>query len=169
MLILSTERLNLRTVNADDAPFYLELVNDPSWIANIGDRGIRTVEAARTALLEGPVAMHLRLGYSLYLVERRSDGAPLGLCGLLKRDFLPGTDIGYALAPRYWGHGYAREAAGAVLAYARDTLKLPCLVAITDPDNQVSIALLGKLGLQFVERKQLPGYDGDSNVYRLDF
>jgi RimJ/RimL family protein N-acetyltransferase len=112
---------------------------------------------------------HLRLGYSLYLVERRSDGAPLGLCGLLKRDFLPGADIGYALAPRYWGHGYAREAASAVLAYARDTLKLPCLLAITHPDNQASISLLEKLGLEFLERKQLPGYDGDSNVYCLAF
>lgn len=169
MLILSTERLNLRTVNAGDAPFYLELVNDPAWIANIGDRGIRTVEAARTALLEGPVAMHLRLGYSLYLVERRSDGAPVGLCGLLKRDFLEYTDIGYALAAGYRGQGYAREAAGAVLAYARDTLQLPGLMAITHPDNQVSIGLLEKLGWQYVERKQLPGYDGDSNVYRLEF
>jgi RimJ/RimL family protein N-acetyltransferase len=169
MLILSTERLNLRTVHADDAPFYLELVNDPSWIANIGDRGIRTVEAARTALLEGPVAAHLRLGYSLYLVERRGDGARLGLCGLIKRDFLPGADIGYALAPRYWGHGYAREAASAVLAYARDTLQMPSLLAITHPDNQASIALLEKLGLAFVERKQLPGYDGDSNLYSIAF
>jgi RimJ/RimL family protein N-acetyltransferase len=169
MLILSTERLNLRTVNADDAPFYLELVNEPSWIANIGDRGIHTVEAARAALLEGPVAAHMRLGYSLYLVERRSDGAPMGLCGLLKRDFLPGVDIGYALAPRYWGNGYAYEAAAAVMAQARDVLKQPRLLAITHPDNRTSIALLAKLGLQFVERKQLPGYDGDSNVYAVEF
>lgn len=169
MQILSTERLNLRTVNADDAPFYLELVNDPAWIANIGDRGIRTVEAARSALLEGPVAMHLRLGYSLYLVERRSDGAPIGLCGLLKRDFLEYTDIGYALAANYRNQGYAREAAAGVLAYARDTLNLPGLMAITHPENQASITLLEKLGWQFVERKQLPGYDGDSNVYRQEF
>ena len=169
MLILSTERLNLRTVNADDAQFYLELVNDPSWIANIGDRGLHTVEAARAALLEGPVAAQLRLGYSLYMVERRSDGAPMGMCGLLKRDFLPGIDIGYALMPRYWGHGYALEAATAVLAQARDVLKQPCLLAITHPDNQASIALLGKLGLQFVERTRLPGYSGDSNVYRIEF
>ncbi len=169
MLILFTERLNLRTVNADDAPFYLELVNDPSWIANIGNRNLHTVEAARAALLDGPVAAQMRLGYSLYLVERRSDGAPLGLCGLLKRDFLPGVDIGYALAPRYWGHGYAYEAAAAVMAQARDVFRQPCLLAITHPDNRASIALLEKLGLQFVERKQLPGYDGDSNVYCKEF
>lgn len=169
MLILTTERLNLRTVNADDAQFYLELVNEPSWIAYIGDRGLHSVEAARMALLDGPVAMQLRLGFSLYLVERRSDGVPMGLCGLLKRDFLPGLDIGYALASRYWGNGYAYEAAAAVMAQARDQLKEPRLLAITHPDNGPSIALLEKLGMRFVERKQLPGYHGDSNVYRLEF
>lgn len=169
MLILSTERLNLRTVHAGDAPFYLELVNDPSWITHIGDRGIRTVEAARMAILEGPVAAQLRLGYSLYVVERRSDGAAMGLCGLLKRDFLPDTDIGYALAPSYWGCGYAYEAAAAVLGHARDTLKLPALMAITSPANTASNGLLAKLGLQFMERKSLPGYNDESNVYRLSF
>jgi RimJ/RimL family protein N-acetyltransferase len=169
MLILSTERLDLRTVNADDAQFYLELVNDPSWIANIGDRGIRTLDAARMAILEGPVAAQLRLGYSLYMVERRSDGARMGLCGLLKRDFLPDTDIGYALAPRYWGHGYAYEAAAAAVAYARDALRLRALMAITSPANTASNGLLEKLGLQFIERRSLPGYADDSNVYRLAF
>jgi RimJ/RimL family protein N-acetyltransferase len=169
MLILATERLHLRTVNADDAQFYLELVNDPSWIANIGDRGIRTVEAARAAILEGPVAAQLRLGYSLYMVERGSDGARMGLCGLLKRDFLPDTDIGYALAPRYWGHGYAYEAAAAVLGHARDSLKLPALMAITSPANTASNGLLEKLGLRFIERRSLPGYNEESNVYRIAF
>ena len=47
MLIIETERLQLRTVSPDDAPFYLELVNEPSWIRFIGDRGIRTLDAAR--------------------------------------------------------------------------------------------------------------------------
>jgi RimJ/RimL family protein N-acetyltransferase len=167
MLILETERLQLRTVSPDDAPFYLELVNEPSWIRFIGDRGIRTLDAARAAILDGPVAMYERLGYSLYLVQRRSDGAPLGMCGLIKRDVLPETDIGYAISPRYWGQGYAYEAAAAVVAHARGPLGLAALMAITSPDNAASIQLLGKLGMQFVERTRLQGWDGASNVYRL--
>jgi RimJ/RimL family protein N-acetyltransferase len=167
MLILETERLQLRTVSPDDAPFYLELVNEPSWIRFIGDRGIRTLDAARAAILDGPVAMYERLGYSLYLVQRRSDGAPLGMCGLIKRDVLPETDIGYAISPRYWGQGYAYEAAAAVVAHARGPLGLAGLMAITSPDNAASIQLLGKLGMQFVERTRLQGWDGPSNVYRL--
>lgn len=169
MLIIQTERLHLRTVSPDDAPFYLELVNDPSWIRFIGDRGIRTVDAARAAILDGPVAMYERLGYSLYLVQRRSDGAAMGMCGLIKRDVLPDTDIGYAISPRYWGQGYAYEAAAAVVAHARGPLGLPRLMAITSPDNDASIQLLGKLGMRFVERIHLEGWHEDSNLYRLDF
>jgi RimJ/RimL family protein N-acetyltransferase len=169
MLVLSTERLNLRTVEAGDAPFYLELVNDPSWIANIGDRGIRTLDGARTAIEEGPMAMQARLGYSLYVVERRSDGAAMGLCGLIKRDILPDTDIGYAISPAYWGHGYAYEAAAAVVQHARGALGLPRLLAITSPGNLASNALLRKLGLLLVEQVKLEGWDEDSNLYRLEF
>jgi RimJ/RimL family protein N-acetyltransferase len=169
MLVLSTERLNLRTVEAGDAPFYLELVNDPSWIANIGDRGIRMLDGARTAIEEGPMAMQARLGYSLYVVERRSDGAAMGLCGLIKRDILPDTDIGYAISPAYWGHGYAYEAAAAVVQHARGALGLPRLLAITSPGNLASNALLRKLGLSLVEQVKLEGWDEDSNLYRLEF
>lgn len=169
MLIIETERLQLRTVSPADAPFYLELVNEPSWIRFIGDRGIRTLDAARAAILDGPVAMYERLGYSLYLVQRRSDGAPIGMCGLIKRDVLPDTDIGYAMSPRYWGQGYAYEAAAAVVAHARGALGLPRLMAITAPDNDASIQLLGKLGMRFIERTRLDGWEEPSNVYRLDF
>lgn len=169
MLILQTERLNLRTITPDDAPFYLELVNDPSWIRYIGDRGLRTLDAARSAIVDGPMAMFDKLGYSLYVVERRADGRAMGMCGLIKRDILPDTDIGYALAPAYWGQGYAHEAAAAVVGLARGPLGLPRVMAITSPDNTASQQLLSKLGMAFVERTRLEGWTGDSNVYRMQF
>ena len=99
MDILETERLRLRTLALDDAPFYLEVVNDPAFIEYIGDRGIRTLDAARKAIAEGPVAMQAALGHSLCLVELKQDGAPIGMCGLIKRDTLPEVDIGYAFLP----------------------------------------------------------------------
>ncbi|MES2261525.1 MAG: GNAT family N-acetyltransferase [Pseudomonadota bacterium] len=169
MRILSTERLHLRTLDAADAPFYLKLVNDPGWLRHIGDKGIRTLDGARNAILEGPCAMQREHGFSLYLVVRRDDGTPMGLCGLLKRDSLPGVDIGYAIAPRFRGHGYTHEAACAVLAHARDTLRLPRLFAITGPDNLASNHLLQKLGLQFIEETVLAGSERPSNVYRIEF
>lgn len=169
MKILTTARLSLRTLETDDAAFYLELINDPSWLANIGDKGIRTLEGARANLLAGPMQMQRRLGYSLYLVERKEDGAPLGLCGLIRRDSLPDTDIGYAIAPRYWGHGYAYEAAAAVVAYARDVLRLGRLLGITNPDNAASNALLKKLGLRFQELAYLTPEDRGTNLYCVEF
>lgn len=169
MIVLATPRLRLRTLDAGDAPFYLALVNEPSWLRHIGDKNIHTVAAARAAIEQGPVDMQRRLGHSLYLVERKDDGAPLGLCGLIKRDSLPGVDIGYALRPAYWGHGYAFEAASAVLAHARDTLRLPALLGITGPDNVASNALLRKLGLRFDHYAEPPPARLPTNVYRLDF
>lgn len=168
MLILQTERLNLRTITPDDAPFYLELVNDPSWIRYIGDRGLRTLEAARTAIVDGPMAMFDKLGYSLYVVERRADGRAMGMCGLIKRDVLPDTDIGYAISPQFWGHGYAHEAAAAVVAHARGPLALPRLLAITSPDNAASQKLLLKLGMGFVKSIRLEGWAVESNLYSIE-
>jgi RimJ/RimL family protein N-acetyltransferase len=169
MKILDTERLVLRTLDTADAPFYLELVNEPSWLEHIGDKGIRTLEEARANILSGPMQMQLRLGYSLYLVERRDDGVPLGLCGLIRRDTLPDTDIGYALSPRYWGHGYAYEGAVAVAGMARTRLGMRRLFGITNPANSVSIALLHKLGMTFRYRAPLTPGAADTNVYCVEF
>ena len=165
MKILETQRLTLRTINADDDLFYYELVNDPTWLEYIGDKGIRTVAEARNAILEGPCLMQQRLGHSLYVMERKSDGAPLGLCGLIKRDSIPEVDIGYAIRPAYFGHGYTYEAAAAVVAYARDVLGMRRLMGLTNPGNTASINLLAKLGLTFVEHKVLPPDGRPTNIY----
>jgi RimJ/RimL family protein N-acetyltransferase len=168
MLILTTERLSLRTLETDDAAFYLTLVNDPSWLANIGQRNIHTLDAAREAILAGPVDRQKTLGFSLYVVERRSDGAAMGLCGLIKRDTLPDVDIGYAMLPLFWGRGYAYEAAAAVVEHARRDLGLKRLLGITSPDNDSSNKLLLKLGLAFDERVYLNGDGKSTNLYSLD-
>ena len=169
MKILDTERLTLRTIDADDAAFYYELVNDPTWLEHIGDKGIRTIEDARKAILEGPCAMQQQLGYSLYVMERKSDGKPLGLCGLIKRDALPDVDIGYAIRPAWFGQGYTYEAAAAVVAYAREQLRMPRLLGITSPGNTNSIRLLQKLGLAFVETRIFMPHERPTNIYRIDF
>ena len=168
-VVLDTARLRLRTVRVDDAAFYLGLVNEPSFIANIGDRGIRTLEAARDAVSSGPMLMYATRGHSLYVVERKSDGAAIGMCGLIKRDTLDDVDIGYALLPAYWGQGYAYEAAAAVLAHARDGLKLRRLVAITSPGNTASNALLQKIGLRFERIVHLTPDDSGTNLYALEW
>jgi len=148
-IVAETERLRLRYFSLDDAEFILELVNDPSWIQFIGDRGIRTLAQAEDYLQNGPMASYAENGFGLYLVQRKVDLMRLGMCGLVKRPSLPHVDIGFAFLPQFTGQGYAFEAATAVLHYARHDLNLPPVVAITAPDNHRSIKLLQKLGLHF--------------------
>lgn len=156
MKVLDTERLALRWLTADDAPFILGLLNEPSFIENIGDRGVRTVEAARGYIEQGAMASYRDNGYGLYMVERREDGEPLGMCGLVKRPFLDDADIGFAFKPAYWSQGYALEAAQAVMDHARHVLGLARVIAIVSPGNEPSIRLLRKLGLEYQRMLELP-------------
>lgn len=149
MNILETERLFLRQFSTDDANFILRLLNEPSFIRNIGDRGVRTLEDARSYLTRVPIASYERNGFGLYLVVLKESGESIGMCGLIKRDALEDVDIGYAFLPEYWSKGYAVESAQAVKDYARDVIGLKRLVAITDPENQGSIRVLEKIGLKF--------------------
>ena len=150
MTILETKRLRLRHLAPDiDAEFILELLNDPSFIRYIGDKGVRDLDAARRYIVEGPVKSYEAHGFGLYLVELKMNRAPIGICGVLKRDTLPDPDIGFAFLPAYWNQGYAFESAAAVMDHARDTLELARVLAITSPDNEASQKLLNKIGLRF--------------------
>jgi RimJ/RimL family protein N-acetyltransferase len=165
MKILETKRLHLREFAVGDAPFILELVNDASWRRYIGDRGIRTLEQAQTYILQGPVASYAQHGFGLYLVGRKSDGAAIGMCGLLKRAALDDVDLGFAFLPAYCGHGYALESATGTLAHARAQLGLSRIVAVTNPDNTRSILLLDKLGFRFERLVQLAPADAKLKLY----
>ncbi|MSU49503.1 MAG: N-acetyltransferase [Opitutus sp.] len=149
MSVLETPRLVLRPLTLDDAAFMLALVNEPAWLRFIGDRGVRNLDDARRYLTNGPLAMYARFGFGHCLVERKADGAALGLCGLVKRETLSDVDLGFAFFPRHWGAGYAHEAAVAVLAHGEGALGLSRIVAITAPDNTSSIRLLEKLEFRF--------------------
>lgn len=165
MTILETGRLALRRISAGDAAFILELLNDAAFLRYIGDRGVRTLDDARAYIEKGPAASYARHGFGLWLVERRHDGAPLGICGLLKRDSLADVDIGFAFLPAYRGQGYAFEAADAVMAHGRRALGLDRIVAIVSPDNAGSIRLLGKIGLVFERRIDLNGDGRETCLY----
>jgi RimJ/RimL family protein N-acetyltransferase len=168
MNVLETDRLILRRLSVEDAAFILQLVNEPSWLRFIGDRGVRTLEDARSYILKGPVEMYRRFGFGLYLTALKGDGVPIGLCGLIKRDSLKDVDIGFAFLPSFWGKGYAHEAAAAVLAYGKSTLGLRRIVAITSQDNHSSIKLLEKLGLRFEQLVRLTDGEPELKLFALD-
>jgi ribosomal protein S18 acetylase RimI-like enzyme len=143
----------------------LGLLNEPSFIRNIGDRGERTIEDARVYIGLGPIASYARFGFGLYLVELKTPQTPIGICGILKRDELPGPDIGFAFLPAYWSQGYALESAAAVRDYAREALGLPRLLAIVSPSNTTSIRLLERLGFTFASSRSLTPEAPEVSLY----
>lgn len=165
MTILETERLLLRQLSTEDAEFILELLNEPSFIRNIGDRGVRTIDDANSYILNGPVASYAKNGFGLYLVKLKETDESIGMCGLIKRDTLEDVDIGYAFLPRFWSKGYAVESARAVKEYARNAVGLKRIVAIVDPQNEDSIHVLEKIGLQFEKMVKLSEDDIELKLF----
>jgi RimJ/RimL family protein N-acetyltransferase len=166
--VLETERLTLRRIREADAAFMLGLLNEPSFLQYIGDRGVRTEDDARAYIRNGPMASYDTFGFGLWLVRLKEDDTPIGICGLLKRETLPDVDVGFALRPAYWSAGYAMEAAAGVLTYGREALRLSRVAAIVQADNLASIRLLGKLGLQFERALEWPGATEAIHLYVRD-
>ena len=149
MIVIESDRLQLRRIELDDAEFLLDLLNQPSFLHFIGDKGVRTLGDARNYILSGPVTSYQRFGFGMYLTLLKEARSPIGICGLLKRDSLEDVDVGFAFLPQFWSKGYAFESASAVMAYGRNALGLGRIVAVTSPDNHGSIHILEKLGLRF--------------------
>ena len=168
VMVLETERLFLRHLTPDDDTFILELLNEPGFLENIGDRQVRTLEEARRYVADGPAASYAQHGFGLWWVGLKATAEPVGICGLIKRDVLDHPDIGYAFLARFSGQGFASEAGAAVLAYGRNALGLTRIVAITKPDNDGSIRLLEKIGLKFDGMVTLPDHGGDSRYLISD-
>lgn len=167
MATLETDRLLLREFDVADASFALELLNEPAFIENIGDRGVRTLEDATLWIENGPLVNYARLGFGHYVMVAKATGQPVGICGLRTRVGLEDPDLGYAVMQRYRGHGYATEAARAVVEFSRAVLNLPRLTAICSPANRASVAVLEKLGFTFEQQMRLPGENHDVLVFAL--
>jgi ribosomal-protein-alanine N-acetyltransferase len=165
MQVLETERLRLRRLTPDDAPFIVELLNDPLFLRFVGDKGVRDRAGAEQYIRQGPMASYARHGFGLFHVATKDGDAPIGMCGLLKREILEDVDIGFAYLPQFGGRGYATEAAAAVMDYGRTTLGLKRIVAITAPDNAASQNVLKKIGLRYERTLKLPAYKDDSFLF----
>jgi RimJ/RimL family protein N-acetyltransferase len=164
--VIRTSRLDLRKLDFSDAEFILELLNEDGFIRFIGDKGVRTLADARDYILQGPMDSYARNGFGLYAACLR-DGTPIGICGLVKREGLNDPDVGFAFLCRYWSSGYAVESAAAVVAHAKQSLRIARLVAITSPDNWSSIAVLEKIGLQFERMIRLVDHSPELKLFGL--
>lgn len=165
MFRMTTARLDLRELTPDDAEFMLAFLNDPDFIRHVGDRGVRTLHAAREYIVKGPMQSYARNGFGLYLVELRATREKLGICGLVRREGLADIDIGFGFLPQYRSQGYAIEAAMAAMTQASDDLGLERVVAITSQDNDRSANVLRKLGFEFEKLIRFPGEEKEIRLY----
>lgn len=145
----SSARLALRLLGAADAPLMLAVLNDPGFVAKVGDRGVRSLEEARRYIEQGAIASHAQQGLGVYRLDLTTTGEAAGICGLFKRAWLPEPDVGFALLPAHRARGYALEATEAVLALGFEALGLQRIAAITSAGHVRSIRVLEQAGMRF--------------------
>ncbi len=160
---IETDRLALRKFTPADAPFILRLLNEPSFLENIGDKGVRTEQQAVRYLVDGPIRSYALHGHGLYLVALKQSQLSIGMCGILRREGISDVDLGYAFLPEHWSSGYAFESATAVLS--AEGARFPRILAFVSPGNTPSIRLLERLGFAFAGHTKLTPDAPDVEVY----
>jgi RimJ/RimL family protein N-acetyltransferase len=164
-MILNSKRLTLTEFTTNDAPFFFDLVNDPDWIKYIGDRNIKTFTDAEKYLTKNIIPSYKKFGFGFYIVRLKEGNIPIGMCGLIQRDWMDYVEIGYAFLTQFRGKGYAIESSFATKKHAKEELKINQIAAITDVDNKKSGNLLNRLGLEFTKLISYPGENKKCRLY----
>jgi RimJ/RimL family protein N-acetyltransferase len=163
-----TERLILQPTLEDDAEFIFELVNTPKWLANVGDRNVKSVEDAKAYIQHKMTPQLKKLGYGNYTLIRKLDNIKIGTCGLYDREGLDGIDIGFALLPAYENMGYGFESATKLKEVGINEFNIKLISAITTKENIASQKLIKKLGLTFIKTVNIPNDEEELLLYRLE-
>ena len=160
--MLTTGRLVLRPVTADDHAALLAHWTQPDVRQFLFDgAALSAAEVAET--IEESIGDFAARGYGIWLIEFRSGTGLVGTAGLRPLEE-SGLEIFYSLTPGAWGHGYATEAARAVLEYGLGPLGLPEVLAEVDEGNTASVAVVKRLGM--TPYTVVPGLLGPMTRYR---
>jgi RimJ/RimL family protein N-acetyltransferase len=154
IVVLTTPRLLLRTFRREDLAPYAVLNADLEVVRYLG--GVPMTHAASDQMADWAQERHAKEGIGLLAVERRADGAFLGMCGLHHLDWYPDDiEIGWRFAREHWGQGYATEAASAWLEHAFGALQLPRVISVCDVPNLRSRAVMHRVGMLFDHATEL--------------
>jgi ribosomal-protein-alanine N-acetyltransferase len=150
LTIIETPRLLLRELTDDDHAALFEMYQDPRMNRFIGGPPPPREEYRRRVRETWP-AYYARHGFGLWATVRKEDGRLMGRCGLLSQevDGERQVEVAYALAPEFWGSGYATEAARASRDHAFRTLDAPHVISLILPDNTPSIRVAERNGMTF--------------------
>jgi len=152
-----TNRLLLRQFTEDDASLLYELNLDPEVIRYTHDP-IADVEHAKQVLNEVMLPQYSLYDHGRWAVHLRSNLEFMGWCGLKYLSETNEVDLGYRLMKKFWGKGYATEAALACIEYGFNTLNLPVIIGRALPGNLASIKVLEKCGMKYLHDEVMHGY-----------
>lgn len=145
MMPINASNLVIDHLSLNDASFILELLNTPGWKLFIGERNVNDLQDAIAyvqKIIDNP-------NVTYFVVKLHDSNIPVGLLSVIKRDYLPHVDLGFAFLPAYAGKNYAYEAASALLKDPSIIAAYPIVLAISLKDNPRSIRLLERLGMVF--------------------
>lgn len=154
MIILETPRLIVRNWEQHDREMFHFLNSDDDVMRFFPFRRNREQS---DALFDRLQAMIAETGLGFYALEEKRSSQCIGFAGLARTDLEPHfakdtVEIGWRLAPLYWGKGYVTEAGKALLNYALDELKLDEVVSFAVHDNERSIAVMKRIGMKRDEK-----------------
>lgn len=164
----STERLEVYDFEFGDEAFLLELVNSPNWQKYIGQLGPRTEQTATEYIQMRLLDSYTQNGFGLFKVVLKANAKPIGMCGLVQRDYLDYPDLGFAILPEFERRGFTHEAAKGCLEFAKTKLQLEQILAITDKKNIPSQSLLLKLGFRYEGQRTFSGEPSELSMYSFD-
>jgi [ribosomal protein S5]-alanine N-acetyltransferase len=164
MNVIATPRLYLRELTEDDAQNFYGLNLDPDVLQYTGDSVFESVDAARF-FLHNYTNVYKKTGMGRWAVIRKEDGAFLGWCGLKYAEDTKETDLGFRFFKKYWGQGYATEAATACVALGFSKLNLPFIIGRAMEANSASVRVLEKVGFTLHQFFDFEGEDGV--IYRI--
>jgi len=160
---IETKRLRLRAFTIDDWEPYAEMYADQSFVRYLGGKPLTKEEVwENVAVILGHWAL---LGYGIWAIERLDTGELVGRAGLLNLPGWPGIEVCWALSPKFWGNGYATEAARASIVWAFEEVGLHRLISLIHPENRASEAVALRLGEAY--REQIIFEGKATNVYEI--
>jgi [ribosomal protein S5]-alanine N-acetyltransferase len=163
---LQSDRLRTRFLTPDDATAWLEFFRDSRAVELFPDFGLATAEEKAHYWINRQVQRYHDKRYGLQALVHKQTSELIGQCGLLQQevDGQQELEVGYHILPRYWGHGYAPEAARLFIHYALDNHLADSVISIIDIRNLKSQRVAEKNGL--LREKQTRWSDLDVYIYR---
>lgn len=155
MISLSSERFFYREALLSDASFFLALFNDKDWLRFIGDRNVRTIADAESFIANQVMPVYLNHGLGMRVICDKQDCTPLGLIGLLKRDYLDAIDLGYALLQTARGNGVIAESTPIFIDLAFEVIDSSKLYATVNAYNAASIRVLQSNNFDLLTNQEL--------------